>query len=244
MAPTPNASFFSILEAIGMALPFSSCTPAVYPEKAQECHRAGYYMRNLLANNIRPLDIMTRQAFLNSVVLTMALCGSTNAVLHLLAVARAARVELTLDDFQRIAEQVPVLADMAPSGRYLMEDLHKVGGVPAVIKYLIDQGLMDGSTLTVTGKTLAENVSHVPALDFDKQDVIRPVSNPIKATGHLRILKGSLAPGGAVGKLTGKEGLRFEGTAMCFDTERGILDAIAAGKLKKGHVIVIRYQGE
>lgn len=229
---------------MGMSLPFSSSTPAVYPEKQQECLRAGKYMRILLEKDIKPLDIMTRPAFLNAIVITMILCGSTNAVLHLLAVARSCNVELSIDDFQRIAETTPVLGDLMPSGKYMMQDLHAAGGTPAVLKYLLEKNMIDGSILTVTGKTLAENLSHVASLDFETQDVIRPIENPIKSTGHIRILRGNLAPGGAVGKITGKEGLRFKGKAMCFDDQEGVLTAIAENRVEKGTVLIIRYQGE
>lgn len=233
----------SVLEVMGMSLPYSSSTPAVYPEKQAECHRVGQYLRRLLERDIKPRDIMTRTAFLNAIVLVMVLCGSTNAVLHLLAVARACEVELSIDDFQRIAETTPVLGDLSPSGMYMMQDLHEAGGTPAVLKYLIENKMIDGSTMTVTGRTLAENVADVPSLDFSKQQVIRPLDRPIKETGHLRILKGNLAPGGAVGKITGHEGTFFEGTAMCFDDQEDILDAIAQHKVTKGTAIIIRYQG-
>ncbi|KAJ9113034.1 hypothetical protein QFC22_006130 [Naganishia vaughanmartiniae] len=233
----------SIMEAMGMSLPNSSSLPAVYPEKQQECARAGKYLRRLMEKNIRPLDIMTRPAFLNAIVITMVLCGSTNAVLHLLAVARAANVQLDIDDFQTIADKTPVLADLQPSGKYVMEDVHKVGGMPAILKYLMENGMIDGSIMTVTGKTMAENLEHAPSLDFTNQDVIRPLENPMKETGHLRILKGNLSPRGAVAKITGKEGLYFQGKAMCFDQEQKALDAIAEHRLVKGTVVVLRYKG-
>lgn len=224
-------------------MPYSASTPALYPEKKQECARAGKYLRNLLEKDIKPLDIMTRPAFLNAITITMVLCGSTNAVLHLLAVARACDVELGLDDFERIAETTPVLADLQPSGRFMMEDVHKIGGTPAVMKYLLENGFIEGNVMTVTGKTLAENLSSVPSLDFSNQEVIRPLSNPIKATGHLRIFKGNFCPGGAVGKITGKEGTKFKGKAMCFEDEQSALDALKGKKMIKNTVVVLRTRG-
>ncbi|GHJ85888.1 hypothetical protein NliqN6_2290 [Naganishia liquefaciens] len=233
----------SIMEAMGMTLPYSSCLPAVYPEKQQECARAGKYLRTLLEKNIRPLDIMTRPAFLNAITIAMVMCGSTNAVLHLLAVARACKVDLTIDDFQMIADKTPVLADLQPSGKYVMEDVHKVGGTPAILRYLMEKGFIDGDIMTVTGKTMRENLQHAAELDFTTQDVIRPIEKPMKSTGHLRILKGNLSPRGAVAKITGKEGVFFSGKAMCFDQEQQALDAIAEHRLTKGTVVVLRYKG-
>ncbi|KAG0232677.1 hypothetical protein BGW41_001767 [Actinomortierella wolfii] len=232
----------SAIEAMGMTLPYSSSTPAEYPEKIQECLNAGAAIRNLLELNIRPRDIMTREAFENAMVLTMILGGSTNAVLHLIAIARAVDVPLTIDDFQRVSERIPLLADLKPSGKYVMEDLHHIGGTPAVLKFLLENGLIHGDCLTVTGKTLAENLSEVPGLK-EGQEVIRPLSNPIKKTGHLCILKGNLAPEGSVAKITGKEGLRFEGPANVYDHESDMLRGLENGEIKKGQVIIIRYSG-
>ncbi|THH09401.1 hypothetical protein EW145_g2054 [Phellinidium pouzarii] len=232
------------LEVLGMSLPYSSGIPAVYPEKVQECRRAAKYMKILLEKDLKPRDILTRQSFLNAVTVVNVIGGSTNAVLHLLAIARAADIPLTIDDFQDIADRTPYLADLKPSGKYYMEDLHKVGGIPAVLKYLLKYtNLIDGSQLTVTGKTLTENLEDVPELQFDTQDVVRPLSNPIKSTGHLTILRGTLCPGTAVAKLTGKEGLHFEGMAKCFDSMDGFYPALAAGEIKPGTVVIFRYQG-
>ncbi len=200
----------SAIEALGMSLPYSSSTPAEYSEKLAECFRAGAAIRLLLEKDIKPRDIMTRAAFENAMVIVMALGGSTNAVLHLIAMARAVDVELTIDDFQQVSERVPFLADLKPSGQYVMEDVHKIGGTPAVMKYLLEKGLLNGDCLTATGKTVADNLADLPGLT-DGQQVIRPLENPIKATGHIQILKGNLAPGGAVAKITGKEGFTFTG---------------------------------
>lgn len=207
----------SAAEALGMTLPGSSSTPAESEVKVQECLSAGAAIRNLLEKDIKPRDIMTAEAFRNAIVLTMALGGSTNAVLHLIAIAHSVDVHLTIDDFQEISDKVPFIADMKPSGKYVMEDLHRVGGTQAVLKYLLSKGLIDGSTMTVTGKTLEENLSQAPDLSKG-QDLIRPLENPIKPTGHITILRGTLAPGGSVGKITGKEGTEFTGTAKvrCF----------------------------
>ena len=202
----------SAAEAMGMTLPGSSSFPAESQEKHNECLSAGKAIRNLLEKDIKPRDIMTAAAFKNAMVLTMALGGSTNVVLHLIAIARAVGVPLSIDDFQKVSDEVPFIADMKPSGKYVMEDLHNIGGTQAVLKYLLQKGLIDGSILTVTGKTLGENLVGAPELSWD-QDVIRPLENPIKKTGHLTILRGSLAPGGSVGKITGKEGTEFTGTA-------------------------------
>jgi dihydroxy-acid dehydratase len=232
----------SAIEALGMSLPYSSSTPAVDPGKADECRRAGAAIRQLLENDIKPRDIMTRRAFENAMVVVMALGGSTNAVLHLIAMARAVDVRLTIDDFQAVSERVPFLADLKPSGKYVMEDLHKVGGVPAVMKYLLEKGLLDGGCLTVTGRTLAENLRDLPGLKAG-QDVVRPIEQPIKPTGHIRILKGTLAPGGAVAKITGKEGLRFTGPARIYDCEEDMLQGLERGEIRKGEVVVIRYEG-
>ena len=232
----------SAIEALGMSLPYSSSTPAVDPGKLEECRRAGAAIRKLLEMDLKPRDIMTRAAFENAMVIVMALGGSTNAVLHLIAMARAVDVPLTIDDFQKVSDRIPVIADLKPSGKYVMEDLHNVGGVPAVMKYLLDKGLLDGSCLTVTGKTLAENLQDVPGLKAG-QDVIMPIERPIKTSGHIRILTGTLAPGGAVAKITGKEGLRFSGPARVYDSEEGMLAGLERGEIRKGEVIVIRYEG-
>lgn len=232
----------SAIEALGMSLPYSSSTPAMDQAKLDECLRAGRALRHLLEQDIKPSDIMTRKAFENAITIVMALGGSTNAVLHLLAMARTADVALTIDDFQAFSDKVPFIADLKPSGRYVMEDLHKVGGVPAVLKYLLAEGMIHGDCLTVTGKTLAENLADLPDLS-EGQSIIRPLENPIKDSGHIRILKGNLAPGGAVAKITGKEGLEFTGPARVFDQEEAMLQALEAGKIRKGDVIVIRYEG-
>ena len=232
----------SAIEAMGMSLPYSSSTPAVDPGKIDECRRAGAAIRVLLERNIRPRDIMTRAAFENAMVVVIALGGSTNAVLHLLAMARAVDVELTIDDFQSVSDRVPFIADLKPSGRYVMEDVHNIGGTPAVMKYLLDNGLLDGNCLTVTGKTVAENLADVPGLT-PGQNVILPLEAPIKKSGHLRILKGNFAPGGAVAKITGKEGERFSGPARVYDAEEDMLAALERSEIQKGDVVVIRYEG-
>jgi len=232
----------SAIEALGMSLPYSSSTPAVDPGKLRECFDAGNAIRLLLELDLKPRDIMTRQAFENAMVVVMVLGGSTNAVLHLIAMARAAGVPLGLDDFQRVSERTPLLADLKPSGRYVMEDLHKVGGTPAVLKLLLEHGAIDGSCRTVTGRTLSENVAPLPGLT-PGQSVIRPWKDPIQANGHIRILYGSLAPGGAVAKLTGKEGLSFAGPAQVFDCEEDMLRAAERAAIRKGSVIVIRFEG-
>ncbi|KAJ6499130.1 dihydroxy-acid/6-phosphogluconate dehydratase [Mycena sanguinolenta] len=234
----------SSLEALGMSLPYSSSMPATNAAKAQECIRAAKYLKNLLEKDIKPRDILTRQSFLNALVVVTVLQGSTNAVLHLLAMARAADIELTIDDFQMISNKTPVLADLKPSGKYYMEDVHRVGGVPALLKHLLNHtDLIDGSQMTVTGKTLAENLEDVQELD-PNQDVIRRLEDsPIKPTGHLNILRGNFAPGSAVAKLTGKEGGRFEGTAKCFDTVEEFFPALEAGEIKAGMILIFRYQG-
>ena len=232
----------SAIEAMGMSLPYSSSTPAVDPEKRAECRRAGLAVRNLLEKDIKPSDIMTRAAFENAMVVVSALGGSTNAVLHLLAMARAARVELTIDDFQAVSDRVPFLADLKPSGQYVMEDVHKIGGTPAVLKFLMKEGFIDGDCLTVTGMTLAENLAALPDLS-PTQKVIRPLSNPIKPSGHIQILKGNLAPGGSVAKITGKEGLRFSGPARVYDCEEDMLAGLENKQIGKGDVVIIRYEG-
>ncbi|MCB8960373.1 MAG: dihydroxy-acid dehydratase [Ardenticatenales bacterium] len=232
----------SAIEAMGMSLPYSSSNPAESAEKVAECRAAGEAIQLLLEKDIKPRDIMTRQAFENAMVVVMALGGSTNAVLHLIAIARSVDIDLTIDDFQAVSERVPFLADLKPSGRYVQEDLHKVGGTPAVMKYLLREGFLDGDCLTVTGKTIAENLADLPDLT-EGQAVIRPLDNPIKKTGHLQILRGNLAPDGAVAKITGKEGEVFSGPANVFDSEEEMLAALEQGNIKKGDAIVIRYEG-
>jgi dihydroxy-acid dehydratase len=231
------------IEALGMSLPYSSSNPAISEEKKQECKAAGKAIHVLLEKNIRPSDIMTRKAFDNAITVIMALGGSTNAVLHLIAMAKSVDVELSIDDFQAISNKVPVLADFKPSGKYLMQDLYKHGGVPAAMKYLLQQGFLHGDCLTVTGKTVAENLASVPDLDFRNQNIIHPVSNPIKPTGHLQILYGNLAEQGSVAKISGKEGERFVGPARVFDGEFELIAGIQSGKVRAGDVVVIRYVG-
>ena len=232
----------SAIEAMGMALPYSSSLPATDPAKLAECRRAGDAIRLCLEQDIKPRDVMTREAFENAMALMMAVGGSTNAVLHLIAMARAVDVPLTIDDFQLTSDRVPYLADLRPSGKYVQEDLHQVGGTPAVMKLLLDEGLITGDCLTITGKTVAENLAKLPGLS-ENQTVVRPVSDPIKRTGHIRIMRGNFCPEGAVAKITGKEGLRFTGTANCFDSEEAMLAAMQRKEIKKGDVIVIRYEG-
>jgi dihydroxy-acid dehydratase len=230
------------IEVLGMSLPGSSSSPAESAEKRAECQQVGAAIRTLLEQDLTPKKIMTRRAFENAMVVTMVLGGSTNAVLHLLAMARAADVELTLDDFQRVSDRIPYLADLKPSGRFTMDDLHQVGGVPAVVKQLLGRGVLDGDCVTVTGKTLAENVAEWPGLS-PGQTVVAPWERPLKPTGHIRILRGSLAPGGAVAKITGKEGTRFAGPARVFDSEEAMLGALEGRADLRGSVIVIRYEG-
>lgn len=232
----------SAIEALGMSLPFNSSNPALSDAKIKESVRAGEALRLLLEKDIKPSDIVTRKSLENAIRLVTVLGGSTNAVLHFLAIASTAGVEFTLDDFQRISDTTPFLADLKPSGKYLMEDVHEVGGIPAVLKYLLDQGLLHGDCITVTGKTLAENLAEVEPLAAG-QDVIKPLDKPIKATGHLRILKGNLSPTGAVAKITGKEGLQFTGNARVFNSEYEANDGIRNGDVVKGDVVVIRYEG-
>jgi dihydroxy-acid dehydratase len=233
----------SAIEAMGMSLPYSSTNPALSQEKRDECLAAGKAIRVLLEKDIKPKDIMTRKAFENAIITIMVLGGSTNAVLHLLAMADSVGVELTQDDIQSISDKIPVLADFKPSGKYLMQDLHEHGGLPSVMKYLLQQGLLHGDCITVTGKTLAENLAEVPDLSFETQDIIKPLSEPIKKTGHLQILYGNLAEGGSVAKISGKEGERFEGPARVFDGEFELIEGINSRKIKPGDVIVIRYVG-
>lgn len=230
------------IEAMGMSLPYSSSTPAEDPGKLQECLNAGAAIRNLLEKNICPRDIMTRDAFENALVMVMALGGSTNAVLHLIAMARAVDIELTIDDVQAVSDRIPFIADLKPSGKYVMEDLQDIGGIPAVMKYLLDKGLLIGNCMTVTGRTVEENLKDLPSLK-DGQDIIMPLEKPIKDSGHIRILRGNLAPGGSVAKITGKEGLTFTGPAKVYDAEEAMLKALEDGEIVKGDVIVIRYEG-
>jgi len=229
-------------EALGMTLPYSSSTPATDPRKRAECVQAGAAARQLLETDLTPRKILTRQSFENAMAVVMALGGSTNAVLHLLAIARAAGVPLSIDDFQAASARVPFIADLKPSGRFVMEDLDRVGGTPAVMKYLLEAGLLDGTCLTVTGKTVAENLAELPGL-ASGQEVIRPIDRPFKPTGHLEILRGNLAPDGAVAKITGKEGLRFEGPARVFEAEEDAMAALERGRIQRGDVVVIRYEG-
>ena len=233
----------SAIEAMGMSLPFSASTPADDPGKLDECARAGEAIRLLLERDIKPRDIMTRPAFENAMVVTMALGGSTNAVLHLIAMAKAVGVELGLDDFQRVSDRIPFLADLKPSGKHVMADLHDVGGVPGVMRLLADEGLIDDSCQTVTGKSIAENLDDCRAALEAGQQLIRPVNDPIKATGHLQILRGNLAPDGAVAKITGKEGLAFSGPAKVYDSERAMITGLENGEIEAGMVVVIRYVG-
>lgn len=232
----------SAIEALGMALPYSASIPAEDPAKKDECARAAAAMLHLLEKDLKPRDIMTREAFENAMTVVIALGGSTNAVLHLLAMARSVDVPLSLTDFQRTSNRVPYLADLKPSGKFVQEDLHSVGGTPAVMKYLLAEGLLVGDCMTVTGKTLAENVAGLPGLKAG-QSIVQPVSNPIKPTGHIQILFGNLAPEGAVAKITGKEGLKFSGPARCYDSEEDMLQALEQKKIQKGDVIIIRYEG-
>ncbi|MDE3185828.1 MAG: dihydroxy-acid dehydratase [Bacteroidota bacterium] len=233
----------SAIEALGMSLPNSSSNPALSKDKEKECAAMGEAIKNILEKDIKPRDIMTRKAFENAITLVMVMGGSTNAVLHLIAMAKSVDVKLTPDDFQMISNKIPMLADFKPSGKYLMQDLHDHGGVPAVMKYLLGKGLLYGDCITVTGKTVAENLKNAPDLDFEKQDIIRPLENPIKATGHLQILYGNLAEGGSVAKITGKEGNRFEGTARVFDGEHDLIKGIQSGRVHAGDVVVIRNIG-
>ncbi len=230
------------IEAMGMSLPYSSSTPAVDPQKHAECLSAGQAIKRLLERDIKPRDVMTRRAFENAMVLVTVLGGSTNAVLHLLAMARAAGVRLTIDDFQAVSDRIPYLADLKPSGQYLMEDLHLAGGTPALMKFLLKNDLIAGDCLTVTGHTIAENIADLPELNAD-QDIIHPLARPLKPSGHIRILKGNLAPGGAVAKITGKEGETFTGPARVYDSEEAMLAALEHNEIAKGDVIIIRYEG-
>jgi dihydroxy-acid dehydratase len=232
----------SAIEMLGMSLPYSSSTPAEDPLKLDECFQAGAAIRKLLELDLKPRDIMTREAFENAMVLITAIGGSTNAVLHLIAMARSVNVSLTIDDFQRVSDRVPLLTDFKPSGYYVMEDLHQIGGIPAVVKMLLEEGLLNGDCMTVTGKTVRENVKGLASLAPDQQ-IVRPLKNPIHPRGHLQILKGNLAPEGAVAKITGKEGERFSGPAKVYDSEEDMLHALERKEIQKGDVIVIRYEG-
>lgn len=231
------------IEALGMSLPYSSSNPAISTEKKQECRDAGRYIRILLEKDIKPSDIMTRKAFENALRLIIVLGGSTNAVLHFIAIGKSVGIEITQDDFQRMSDVTPVLADFKPSGRYLMQDLHQYGGVPAVMKYLLNEGLLHGDCLTVTGQTLAENLAGVIPINEIDQPIIRPLDQPLKATGHLQILYGNLAEKGSVAKISGKEGERFEGPARVFDGEKELIAGIADGRVQPGDVIVIKNEG-
>jgi dihydroxy-acid dehydratase len=231
------------IEAMGMSLPYSSSNPALSDEKKAECLAAGKAIKILLERDIKPSDIMTREAFENAMVVIMVLGGSTNAVLHMIAMAKSVDLRLTQDDFQAVSNRIPVLADMKPSGKYMMEDLHNIGGVPAVMKYCLEQGWLHGDCMTVTGKTIAENLAEVPGLNFETQKIILPVENPIKATGHLQILYGNIAEGGSVAKISGKEGTHFEGPARVFDGEFELINGIQSGRVKPGDVVVIRNVG-
>jgi dihydroxy-acid dehydratase len=232
----------SAIEALGMSLPFSSSNPAVSKEKIEDCKAVGVAMRQLVEKDLKPLDVVTKKSLENALRLIAVLGGSTNAVLHFLAIAHAADINLTLNDFQKISDTTPFLADLKPSGKYLMKDLHAIGGIPAVLKFMLENDMLHADCMTITGKTLAENLADVDSLK-EGQDLIRPLENPIKPTGHLRILKGNLALGGSVAKITGKEGLKFVGPARVFDGEYEANAGIGAGKVKKGDVVVIRYEG-
>ena len=230
------------IEALGLSLPFSSSLPADDPGKAEECRRAGSAIRTLLERDLKPLDILTRKSFENALAMIMAVGGSTNAVLHLIAIAKTARIPLSLDDFQQASDRVPLLADLKPSGQYVQEDLHAVGGTPALMKYLLERGFLHGDCMTVTGKTLEENLSDAAPLSAGQQ-VIQPVETPVLPRGHIRILRGNLAPDGAVAKITGKEGERFEGVARVYDSEEAMLAGLEQNEIAKGSVVVIRYEG-
>lgn len=232
----------SAIEALGMSLPYSGSIPAEDPAKIDECHRAGAAMLNLLEQDMKPRDIMTREAFENAMVVVIALGGSTNAVLHLIAMARSVDVSLGIDDFQSVSDRVPYIADLKPSGKFVQEDLHSIGGTPGVMKYLLSKGLLNGDCLTVTGKTLGENLDAVPGLK-EGQTIVQPIEEPIKPTGHIQILRGNLAPEGSVAKITGKEGTKFAGPAKCFDSEEEMLKALEEDRISKGDVIIIRYEG-
>jgi len=231
------------IEALGMSLPYSSSNPAVSHEKIEECEKVAHYIKLLLEKNICPKDIMTFKAFENAITTLIALGGSTNAVLHIIAMAKSVGVKITQDDFQRISNTTPLIADFKPGGNYLMQNLHEKGGVPMVLKYLLSKGMLHGDCLTVTGQTLAENLKSIPNIDFENQNIIKPIENPIKTTGHLQILYGNLAEKGSVAKITGKEGEKFSGPAKVFDGEKELIKGIEDKKIKPGDVVVIRYVG-
>ncbi len=239
---TANTMSASI-EAMGLSLPFSSSYPATHEGKKDECKKIGEAMKNLLELNITPKDIITRKSLENALTIVMALGGSTNAALHYLAIARAADIPFTLDDIQAVSDRVPFLADLKPSGKYYMEDILEIGGVPAIMKYLFQEGYIHGDCITVTGKTVAENLAVAPSLDFETQKIVFPLSQPIKSSGHIQILYGNLAPNGSVAKITGKEGMKFEGEAKICEHESEIIDALSKGEIKEGHVVVIRNAG-
>lgn len=234
----------SAIETMGMTLPGSSSFPAADPRKKAECEEVGEAIKVALREDIKPREIMTRKAFENAMIVVNILGGSTNAVLHLIAIANSVGIDLSVDDFQAVSDRTPLLADLKPSGKYVMEDIHKIGGTPALLKFLIGEGVIDGSTYTVTGKTLKQNVETCESFPSDQQ-IIRPFSHPLKSTGHIQILRGSLAPGGSVGKITGKEGLVFTGKARCYDQEDDFIEALERGDIKKGQktVVIIRYEG-
>ena len=232
----------SAIEAMGMSIPYNSSNPATSNDKSDECSQIGSYIDNLIKNDIKPLDILKKESIINAVKLITVLGGSTNAVLHILAIAKSANIDFTINDFKEISDATPFLADLKPSGKFLMEDLHNVGGIPAVMKYMLDEGLLNGDCLTVTGKTISENLKDIKPLDLD-QKIIQPISNPIKKSGHIRILYGNIASEGSVAKITGKEGLIFSGKAIVFNSEQEANDGIKEGKVHKGSVVVIRYVG-
>jgi dihydroxy-acid dehydratase len=233
----------SAIEALGMSLPYSSSNPALSEEKKQECVDAGKAIRLLLEKDIKPSDIMTKEAFENAITVVVTLGGSTNAVLHLIAMAHSVDITLTQDDIQAISDRVPVIADFKPSGKYLMEDLHNIGGIPMVMKYLLSKGMLHGDCMTVTGQTIAENLASIPEIEFEKQRIIYPIENPLKSSGHLQILYGNIAQGGSVAKISGKEGEKFVGPAKVFNGEKQLIEGISSGRVKKGDVVVIRYVG-
>ena len=233
----------SAIEALGMSLPYSSSNPALSDEKKKECEDAGRAIKLLLEKDIKPSDIMTRKAFENAITVVVTLGGSTNAVLHMIAMAHSVDIVLTQDDIQEISNKVPVIADFKPSGKYLMEDLHNIGGIPMVMKYLLSKGMLHGDCMTVTGKTIAENLSSIPEIEFEKQKIIYPIENPLKSSGHLQILYGNIAQGGSVAKISGKEGEKFVGPAKVFNGEKQLIEGISSGRVKKGDVVVIRYVG-
>ena len=232
----------SAIEAMGMSIPYNSSNPATSNDKLDECSQIGLYIDNLIKNDIKPLDILKKESIINAVKLITVLGGSTNAVLHILAIAKSANIDFTINDFKEISDATPFLADLKPSGKFLMEDLHNVGGIPGVMKYMLDEGLLNGDCLTVTGKTISENLKDIKPLDLD-QKIIQPISNPIKKSGHIRILYGNIASEGSVAKITGKEGLIFSGKAIVFNSEQEANDGIKEGKVHKGSVVVIRYVG-